>query len=435
MTSQTHPPRPPSGPPSGPPAGHAVARFTASLSGALDRLAEVPAWSMTPEEQRVVLVELRRQRARLQELELRVLVAADRNRVGAESGATSTPAWLAHETASSRGRCFGELHLARKLDGDFEATRRAMAAGWIDAAKAHIITTAVQALTDEHDDLPDGTRQAAEARMIEMARRFDARRLRVVGRRLFEVVCPEAADEAEGRAVAEEEKRARRLAYLSLRDNGDGTTEGRFRLPTLHAQLLNKALQALTSPRRLGEGRLDPETGRKLAQSTLLGHGFIDLLENHLDLTSMPTVNGSPFTLVVTVGVETLRSGLGVATLDTGHRISAGEARRLACKAGIIPMVLDGDSVPLDLGREQRLFDRYQKIAINHRYQGCAAHNCDRPPAWVEFHHEDPWHLGGRTDAKRGISLCPPHHRMADHPESYHMTRLPDGKVRFNRRT
>ena len=36
-------------------------------------------------------------------------------------------------------------------------------------------------------------------------------------------------------------------------------------------------------------------------------------------------------------------------------------------------MVLDGESVPLDLGREQRLFDRYQKIAINHRYKGCAA--------------------------------------------------------------
>jgi hypothetical protein len=96
-------------------------------------------------------------------------------------------------------------------------------------------------------------------------------------------------------------------------------------------------------------------------------------------------VNGSPFTLVVTIGIDALMSGIGVAALDTGHRISAGEARRLACKAGMIPMVLDGDSVPLDVGREQRLFDRYQKIAINHRYHGCAAHNCDRPPAWMEL--------------------------------------------------
>ena len=178
---------------------------------------------------------------------------------------------------------------------------------------------------------------------------------------------------------------------------------------------------------------MDPDTGKKLPHSTLLGHGLMELLENHL--ASLPSVNGSPFTLVVTIGVDALMSGLGVAVLDTGHRISAGEARRLACKAGIIPMVLGGSSVPLDLGREQRLFDRYQKIAINQRYHGCAAHNCDRPPAWMEFHHVEPWHLGGATDARNGVSLCAAHHRMADHPQTYDMRRLPGGKVRFARRT
>ena len=149
----------------------------------------------------------------------------------------------------------------------------------------------------------------------------------------------------------------------------------------------------------------------------------MELLENHL--SALPSLNGSPFTLVVTIGIDALMSGLGVAALDTGHRISAGEARRLACKAGIVPMVLDGDSMPLDVGRERRLFDRYQKHAINQRYHGCAAHNCDRPPAWVEYHHQDPWSRGGATDASNGISLCPAHHRMADHPDSYDMRRLP----------
>ena len=54
----------------GAPQPHAVVRFTAALSGALDRLAEVPLWSMTPEEERVALVEVRKQQARLDELEL-----------------------------------------------------------------------------------------------------------------------------------------------------------------------------------------------------------------------------------------------------------------------------------------------------------------------------------------------------------------------------
>ena len=159
----------------------------------------------------------------------------------------------------------------------------------------------------------------------------------------------------------------------------------------------------------------------------------MELVEGHL--SDLPSVNGSPFTLVVTIGYDALMSGLGVAVTDTGHRISAAEARRLACRAGIIPLVLGGDSMPLDVGRERRLFDRHQKVAINHRYAGCAAHNCDRPPAWMEYHHEDPWHQGGHTDASKGISLCPPHHRMADHPQTYDMHRLPNGKIRFSRRT
>ena len=410
-----------------------MVRFAVSLSGALDRLADTPMWSMTPEEERVALVELRRQRARLEELELRLLVQADRDQVGADSGAASTPAWLAHATASTTAGVHRDLHLAEKLDETFHATRAALAAGAIDVEKAAIVTAAVEALTDEYDDLPAGTEARAEAHMLDLAQAFDAPTLRKLGKRLFEVVCPEAADAAEGRKLEKDEAKARALAHFSVRDHGDGTSQGSFKLPTLHADLLKKALEALTSPRRIGEGRLDPETGKKLPHATLLGHGLMELVENHL--SDLPSVNGSPFTLVVTIGYDALVSGIGVAVTDTGCRISAGEARRLACRAGIIPVVLGGDSMPLDVGREQRLFDRYQKIAINHRYDGCAAHNCDRPPAWMEYHHQDPWHQGGHTDAKKGISLCPPHHRMADHPQTYDQTRLPNGKIRFTRRT
>ena len=83
------PPAPPSG---GVREPHAVVRFVGSLHGALDRLAQAPAWSMTPVEQREALVELARAEARVAELRLRVFVEADRSQVGADTGATSTPA-------------------------------------------------------------------------------------------------------------------------------------------------------------------------------------------------------------------------------------------------------------------------------------------------------------------------------------------------------
>ena len=41
----------------------------------------------------------------------------------------------------------------------------------------------------------------------------------------------------------------------------------------------------------------------------------MELLEHHL--SALPSQNGSPFTLVVTLGLDALRSGLGVAV--AGH--------------------------------------------------------------------------------------------------------------------
>ena len=51
--------------------------------------------------------------------------------------------------------------------------------------------------------------------MLDLAREFDAPTLRKLGKRLFEVVCPEAADEAEGRKLEKEEAKARRKRFPS----------------------------------------------------------------------------------------------------------------------------------------------------------------------------------------------------------------------------
>ncbi|HET6627660.1 MAG TPA: DUF222 domain-containing protein, partial [Nocardioidaceae bacterium] len=416
MTTSTHQR---AGGGSGPGEPHQLLRFATAVEDAFGRVGETPAWSMTQQEQRETLLTLDRLEARLAELQARVLATAERDDVGADCGATSTAAWLAHATRQTRSRCSSAVRLSTALDQEFTSTADALRQGRINPDQARVIVDAVTRLTDEYDDLPAGTHGHAEAHLLDLALEFDATTLRRLGKRLFEVVCPEAADAAEGERLAREEERARRLAELSLRDNGDGTTSGFFRIPTLHGELLKKALEALTSPRRLGEGRFDPKTGKKLDYRTLLGHGFMELLESHLNAERLPSNGNSPFTLVVTIGLDALMSGIGAAGLDTGGRISAGEARRLACKAGIIPMVLNGDSMPLDLGRKQRLHNKYQRTVLNYRYRGCAAANCDRPPAWTEIHHPKAWAKGGRTDIGNGLPLCPPHHHMADHPESW----------------
>ena len=101
----------------------------------------------------------------------------------------------------------------------------------------------------------------------------------------------------------------------------------------------------------------------------------MDYLETRPDDT-VPSAGGVPATIVVTMELETLLGGLKAASLDTGDRISAGEAR-LACRAGLIPLVLGGPSVVLDVGRKSRFHTEPQRIAMGIRDGGCVAEGCD----------------------------------------------------------
>ena len=125
---------------------HPIARFAARAHAVLDTLADAPAWSMTGEEQRFSLTELARLQARIAELHFRVLAAADRSDLAADTAATSTGAWLAHATRQTRASAHADVLLAQALDGAFSATRDALADGLVDVPQARVIIRAVQAM-------------------------------------------------------------------------------------------------------------------------------------------------------------------------------------------------------------------------------------------------------------------------------------------------
>ncbi|MGH3351077.1 MAG: HNH endonuclease signature motif containing protein, partial [Nocardioides sp.] len=139
----------------------------------------------------------------------------------------------------------------------------------------------------------------------------------------------------------------------------------------------------------------------------------------------------------VVISLEELRKELGTATLGfdetNGHTISAAEARKMACNATIIPWVLGSDGQVLDAGRSSRFFQPIQRKALRLQQKCCQAEGCDMPPEWCDAHHLNAWALGGKTDLKDGVLLCPHHHRLAHAPEFTH-ERLPDGTIRFTRR-
>ena len=103
-----------------------------------------------------------------------------------------------------------------------------------------------------------------------------------------------------------------------------------------------------------------------------MGLAFQEYIETY-PAEALPKAGGVNATVVVTMTLETLLGGLKAAQLDTGEKITAGEARRLACQAGIIPAVLDGKSKVLDLGRKRRFHSESQRIVATIEQGGCSA--------------------------------------------------------------
>ena len=198
--------------------------------------------------------------------------------------------------------------------------------------------------------------------------------------------------------------------------------------------MLRKAIQALTNPVRAnstaGSG-IDPD----LPHSVREGIAFRQLIEA-IAAHWLPTSGGVGATVVVTMTAEQLMAKLedaGVATLDTGGRITAAEARRLACAAGIIPVVLGSRSVALDAGQKARFHTEPMRIAMALRDGGCTAEDCDVPASMCHAHHDIPYSAGGSTSLANGRLLCGHHHRRIHDPMFRH-EKLANGKVRFHLR-
>ena len=180
----------------------------------------------------------------------------------------------------------------------------------------------------------------------------------------------------------------------------------------------------------------------RLSYPKRMGQAFVQLLES-LDPTRLPVHGGDATTLVVTVALDALKADLATADLlgaglvpgddPTGDRITAAQARRLACTAKILPVVLGGDSLPLDLGRTRRLFNAKQRLAMAVRDKKCRAEGCDVPATWCEAHHLTPWQRGGHTDLADGVLLCSHHHHRV-HDARYRVERSPGGTFTFHLR-
>ncbi|GAB3666056.1 hypothetical protein GCM10027596_32990 [Nocardioides korecus] len=422
--------------PAGAPA-HPLVDLVDRLRTRLDRLTGPtarPVWGLTDPEKRHVLVELAAITNQLDAIRLDVLAETDRTRATDASGARSAADWVAIETRQRRPHARADLHLATRLEAH-RPLHDALAAGGVNTDQARAILASLDLLPTT-GDLAVTPEQRAEAEhwLIGQAAHHDATALRTLGRHLLEVICPDQAEEIEGRLLEAEEAAAARRTTFTMREDDQGTCHGRFRIPTRHGHMLAKMLQTLTPPPAAPGVESAPEVEDQ-PLPVRLGVAFTDLIER-IPATSLPTSGGVGATVVVTMTLDQLLARLdaaGVCTLDTGARLTAAEARRLAARAGVIPLVLGGASVPLDAGRTRRLFSAQQRIALQQRDRHCTAAGCTTPPALCHAHHDQPWSTGGATDLANGRLLCGHHHRRVHDPAFRH-ERHPDGTIRFHKR-
>lgn len=413
---------------------HPLVKLRARLESVLAEAAAANAWSLTPRELTELLPALTRIKTQVAALELAVAAEADRAMVGSPIGAANTPSWWANATRMRKPAAHQLVKLAHALEEDHRVTGQALARGDVLVEQARVIVAAVEALPG---DLVDGELRArAEKDLVALAEQHDAKELRLLGRRILDVLAPEIAEEVERRLLEREERRAKETARFTMSQDGHGSCHGRFKIPELEGAMLAKHLEALAAPKhRAATGGSATEPGHgdgTVTRPLRLGQALCEYISTR-EAAGTPKAGGVAATVTVTMSLASLLGAGAAASLDTGDRISAAEARRLACEAGIIPVVLGGKSEPLDLGRARRFHTKAQRIAIALRDGGCAVEGCDWPPGMCHVHHKDAWARGGGTSVANGIMICPRHHTIA-HDTRYQMKTTPSGKVTFSTR-
>jgi len=210
-------------------------------------------------------------------------------------------------------------------------------------------------------------------------------------------------------------ERQKRETFFKMRNEADGCLSVSGKFDPISASILKSKIGRLVeSMFHSGDKEvpvdvmswIEPNDHRQAQALIALVNGAIDTASD------MPT----RAEIVVHVDLETLKSGLrtgGTCRTALGADVPVETVRRLACEAEILPIVLDGRSVPIDVGRSKRLATVHQRRALEAIHPTCAIADCEVIFDHCNVHHIDYWENGGATDLNNMVPLCSRHHHAA----------------------
>lgn len=274
-------------------------------------------------------------------------------------------------------------------------------AGRIGAAHAEVIRATLADFTIDSRE--------AEREFVDLAVR--------VGLRKLKQHCFRRLAELDPTGLANREARHIRERFLSVTDGPDGMIHIVGRLPVSGAAPLKTLLDIMTSSALRRQRKLPP--GGRLQPGQLCADALTDVALHALSCDRVPRrpkttviVRQDYADLVDRLSEAGVVDERGFATCDgILQPLTPAAARLMAVEAEVMPAVMGGDPLPLDLGRSRRLFTKAQQLAVVERDRGCV--RCSAPPAFCHGHHIRFWADDGPTDVANAVMLCTGcHHRL-----------------------
>jgi len=122
--------------------------------------------------------------------------------------------------------------------------------------------------------------------------------------------------------------------------------------------------------------------------------------------------------IAVTVPYEILTGTRRQLPELDGYAIDPETLKRWACDAGIVRIITNGDSQPIDVGRRTRTIPPALRRALDLRDKGCVWEGCNAPASWCDAHHIIHWADGGETNLTNTQLLCRKHHTRTHRVEA-----------------
>jgi hypothetical protein len=287
--------------------------------------------------------------------------------------------------------------------GDLAETTDAMVSGHIGFAHMTVMARTANALGDKFK----------ESKLLDKAIENSPGK--------FHHICRHYRHAADRKGYESEQAELVENRWLSMSSVEDGSLLVSGVLDPVGGAALSMALQPLA--RRSGKDD-DRKYDRRLADA------LVDLSMFALDSGMVPQNASQRTHLQVTTSPETLLGleGAPAAEMEFSLPISSTTVERLACDCSVTRILLDSESMVIDVGRAKRVISGPQRKGLNARDGGCVWPGCDRPASWTSGHHLVHWIRGGGSDLPNLALLCHRHHWMV-HEGGWQIMRGDDGRM------